>query len=286
LSQRLSDLSADQATAAAHAAAPITIGSRRVSREDTVAALGASLEALPVHLGTARRVPLGTYRGLRFGLVLHPQFPPDVYLEGAATRQSMLSRDHPGPRAVLNALERLACGYGSECDRVRQDLALAESQLRDYQTRLGAPFSHESYLSELTVLRDWLKSGLSGTPPEPGTDPQPSVAELAERIKSLKAAHSFEVAPQRTGHRRVAAEEPVTARIRRRGGSNHDRGRKSTPHGTSPAHSTPGPEPVPTQPEAPPSARVADERTATGPHSARVLADEAGQPGSHCNVRA
>ena len=29
------------------------------------------------------RVPIGIYRGLRFGLVLHPQFPPDVYLEGA-----------------------------------------------------------------------------------------------------------------------------------------------------------------------------------------------------------
>jgi hypothetical protein len=26
------------------------------------------------------RVPLGIYRGLRFGLVLHPQFPPEVYL--------------------------------------------------------------------------------------------------------------------------------------------------------------------------------------------------------------
>ena len=37
-----------------------------------------------------------------------------------------LSRDHHGPRAVLNALERLADGYGSECDRVRQDLAIAE----------------------------------------------------------------------------------------------------------------------------------------------------------------
>ena len=99
-----------------------------------------------------RRVPLGIYRGLRFGLVLHPQFPPEVYLEGATTRQSTLSREHQGPRAVLNALERLASGYGSECARVRQDLAIAESQLRDYQARLGKPFLHDAYLSELTSL--------------------------------------------------------------------------------------------------------------------------------------
>jgi hypothetical protein len=45
----------------------------------------------------------------------------------------MLSREHQGPRAVLNALERLATAYGSDCDRVRQDLGIAESQLRDYQ---------------------------------------------------------------------------------------------------------------------------------------------------------
>jgi hypothetical protein len=74
-------------------------------------------------------------RGLRFSVVLHPQFAPEVYLEGAATRQSMLSRDHHGPRAVLNAVERLAGGYGPECDRVGQDLAITENQLRDY----GAP---------------------------------------------------------------------------------------------------------------------------------------------------
>ena len=36
--------------------------------------------------------------------------------------------------------ERLAGGYGPESERIRQDLAIAESQLRDYQARLGAPF--------------------------------------------------------------------------------------------------------------------------------------------------
>ena len=65
-------------------------------------------------------------------------------------------------------MERLVEGYGPEADRTRQDLAIAESQLRDYQAHLGAPFLHEAYLSELTVLRDQLKAALSGKMPEPG----------------------------------------------------------------------------------------------------------------------
>ena len=66
-------------------------------------------------------------------------------------------------------------------------------------------------------MRDQLKAGLSGAAPEQGGEAPPSVAELAERIKALKAAHTIEATPQRTGKRRASAEEPVTARIRRRG---------------------------------------------------------------------
>jgi hypothetical protein len=216
LSERLSHLTADQATAAAHAGDPITIGSRAYGREDAPSVLGSQLEALPRNVRETRRVPLGVYRGLRFGLVLHPHFPPEVYLEGAATRQSMLSREHQGPRAVLNALERMANGYGSDCDRVRQDLGIAESQLRDYQARLGKPFRHDAYLSELTVLRDLLKAGLSGANSDPGAKPQRGVAELAERIKVLKGSHSIELTPQRSGKSPCSAEEPITTRIRRR----------------------------------------------------------------------
>jgi hypothetical protein len=215
-SERLSNLTADQATATAHTGDPITIGSRAYSREDAPGVLGNQLDALPRHVRESCRVPLGVYRGLRFGLILHPHFPPDVYLEGAATRQSMLSREHQGPRAVLNAVERLTNAYRSECDRIRQDLGIAESQLRDYQARLGKPFAHEAYLSELTNLRDLLKAGLSGATPEPGTKPPPSGSELADRIKALKAVRTIEATPQRAGKRACSAEEPVTARIRRR----------------------------------------------------------------------
>ena len=217
LSERLSNLTADQATATAHADDPITIGKRRLAtRGCRRRILAGQLDALPTNVREKTRVPLGTYRGLRFGMVLHPQWSPEVYLEGATTRLDTLSRDHHGPRAVLNALERLASAYGSECVRVRQDLSIAESQLRDYQARLGKPFLHDAYLSELTSLRDQLKAGLSGTAHEPDNEEGPSVSELAEKIKALKAAHTIEATPQRVRQKHSSAEEPVTARIRRR----------------------------------------------------------------------
>jgi hypothetical protein len=161
-------------------------------------------------------VPLGTYRGLRFGIVLNPQWSPEVYLEGATTRHDTLSRDHHGPRAVLNALDRLASAYGSEIASVRQELGIAEGQLRDYQARLGKPFPHDAYLSELNALRDQLKAGLSGASHEPDDKKGPSVSEIAAQIKELKATHNIEATPQRVRQKHSSAEEPVTARVRRR----------------------------------------------------------------------
>ena len=54
-------------------------------------------------------------------------------LTGSVPRRShnaddQLSRERQGPRAVLNAVERLANGYGDECDRIRQDLSIFEAQ--------------------------------------------------------------------------------------------------------------------------------------------------------------
>jgi hypothetical protein len=216
LSERLSNLTADQTTAATHATDPIIIGRHRYAREDAAGALGSELDSLPRHVHETRRVPLGIYRGLRFGLVLHPHDSPDVYLEGAATRQAGFLREHQGPRAVLNAMERLANAYDTDCARVRQDLGIAESQLRDYQARLGQPFPHDAYLSELTLLRDQLKAGLSATARAKGDEAKPTVAELAERIKSLKAAHTIDATPQRGQQKASSAEEPITTRIRRR----------------------------------------------------------------------
>jgi N12 class adenine-specific DNA methylase len=216
LSERLSKLTSDQTIATAHADDPITIGSRHYSREDAPSILGRELDSLPRTVSENRRVPLGIYRGLRFGLVLHPHFGPDVYLEGATTRQSGFLREHQGPRAVLNAVERLASGYDSESARVRQDLGIAEAQLRDHQARLGKLFPHDLYLSELTELRDALKASLSGMAPDVSTDPQLDAHVLAERIKTLKARHIITTAPERARQRCSSAEEPITSRIRRR----------------------------------------------------------------------
>jgi hypothetical protein len=215
LSGRVRKLMADQATATAHSGDSLTIGTRACSRGDAPGVLASQLQTLPRNVRETHRVPLGTYRGLRFGLVLHPHFPPDVYLEGAATRQSMLSREHQGPRAVLNALDRLANAYGSECERLSQDILVAESQLHDYQARLGEPFTHDDYLSKLTVLRDLLKVGLSGTTPNDGAGLPLAVPDLAAGIKALKAANTVEATPTRVNRHRASAEEPVTARIRR-----------------------------------------------------------------------
>ena len=212
----LSKLSADEATAKTHAIDPITIDGRSCPREDIPEILGATLDALPKHVRETTRVPLGIFHGLRFGIVMHSQFPPEVYLEGATTFQTMLSREHQGPRAVLNGLERLAGEYRSECDRVRQNIVIAEAQLRDYGARLGKPFTLNAYLLELTALRDQLKAGLSGATHEPGKDDGPTIPELADRIKALRAANNIEAAPQRVRQKHSSAAEPITARIRRR----------------------------------------------------------------------
>jgi N12 class adenine-specific DNA methylase len=216
ISERLTRLTADEATVKAHASDRISIGNQAWSNKDAPTILGRKLDSLPKSVSEITRLPLGTYQGLRFGMVLHPQFPPEVYLEGATTRKITLSGDHQGPRAVLNALERLASGYGTECVRVKQELAIAESQLRDYQARLGKPFSHETYLAELTMLRDQLKTALSGGNSGSDEDEGPSAFGLADKIKALKAANTIEATPQRVRQKHSTAEEPVTARIRRR----------------------------------------------------------------------
>src|SRR5271170_958359 len=67
--ERLSKLSADQATATAHADDRVTIDNRAYARDDVQGALGDKLDSLP-RVSERTRVPLGTYRGLRFGMVL------------------------------------------------------------------------------------------------------------------------------------------------------------------------------------------------------------------------
>ena len=148
---------------------------------DPVAALGQALDALPPFIQQDRRVSLGIYHGLRFGMVLHPEWAPEVHLEGAFLRKDSLSHEHQGPRAVLNAVERLARGYRADCERTSQDLRIAEAQLRDYQARIGQPFEHAEYLDQLASLRDRLKAGFSGAERKEGEPPLLSWPSVSRR---------------------------------------------------------------------------------------------------------
>lgn len=216
--KRVSDLATDLETLRSHAGDPLTIGERPTRPDDVMAMLGDRLDSLPPAVLQTRRFPLGVYRGLRFGIVLHSQFAPDVYLEGAAVRHATLSREFHGPRAVLNAVERLASGTESQCTAARNDLALSQGQLRDYQARLGKPFAHNAYQSDLTDLRDRLKSALSVTTPEPGPEAVVTPQDLADRIRGLKESHSLDSTPlsPRLSTNNPTAERPVTSRIRER----------------------------------------------------------------------
>jgi len=212
--KRLANLTDDRKTSDAHADDPMMIGNRSVRHGDSLSALGNRLDELPEAVNEPRRVPLGVYRGLRFGIVLHPQFSLEIYLQGASCRRTALSRNQ-GPRAFLNALESLAGSYERECTSLQKENTIAETQLRDYQARLGNQFSHQAYLAQLTSLRDQLKFGLSGAPPEPGSDALPDASHIAERIKALKSSQAIDSTPARIGRRRTGGEEPVTSRIRR-----------------------------------------------------------------------
>lgn len=84
-------------------------------------------------------------------------------------------------------------------------------RLRDYEARLDQEFAHESYMSQLSGLRDRLKLALSDHPPE-GEKPS---AEIAADIQALRATITVEEAPHRQA-RASTAEIPVTARIRKK----------------------------------------------------------------------
>ena len=106
----------------------------------------------------------------------------------------------------MNALHRIVGSYEEERVRAEQDRALAETQLRDYEARLGRPFAHAAYFEELTRLRDQLKIALSGMPPAEGAEEGPSAADLSEQIKAIRAGHAVEAAPARLKPRKEDGE--------------------------------------------------------------------------------
>jgi hypothetical protein len=251
LERRRDGLTQDIATATAHERDPILIGERRYSREDAPDALTLLLKTLPILVPQTHTVPLGIFRGLTFGLVLHPQGVPDVYAAGALTRYTQLSRDFHGSRAILNAVDRLISSASTEQEKTTRDLAIAQGQLRDYEARLGSAFTHTGYLDELTILRNQLETALSSTAQQVSEMPLAEIGGIVERIKTLKATNTLEAAPARTAPRSVTTvEEAITTRIRQREQVEPPPQPEITPPPVSPAMPAPLP---PNAPEPPPS---------------------------------
>ena len=224
LTKRVDGLTADMATMAANAGMLTTEG------------IGERMKRMPEKVSETYRTRLGTFHGLEAGIVLHALGGGEVYLDGTVRCRETLMSDNPGPRAVLNALKRLANGYAGDIRHLRADIAIKEGQLREHEGRIGKPFAHDGYASGLADLRDELKLGLSEKPPEGGT----STAELAEQIRKLRGLVTVEAAPERNARNVARAERPVTARIRERIGE-----RTSVEEGT-------GLEPAARRPEGPP----------------------------------
>lgn len=190
-----------------HPGHPVTLDTRTLSGDEAVIALSDRLDTLPLSVSESRYIDLGTYRGLKFGVVLHPLGGSEINLQGDAVRRADIRRDARG-LAVLNALNRLAGGYEEAEEYNRQELKIAEAQLRDFQARQGTAFAHEAYLKRLAELRDRLRVALSGLETKEGE----GAADLAGQIKSLQAGQTVE-APAEREAKVIAAETPVTTRI-------------------------------------------------------------------------
>lgn len=214
LKKSLEALRADQLTLNERAGDSFMLEGKRLSRDDLLIRLGKRLESLP--LSRSGKVPLGGYCGLEAGLTFLADQPVELYLQGQTLRTARFSRDLPGPRALLNAMERLAAGYGEQIEKAQRDLALCESQLKDYGERIGKKFEFETYVSELEALRDALKVKLANPASPQQEDPSPTAAKISEQIKERMAAHQIESAPKRIqAQRGVIAERPVAARVKR-----------------------------------------------------------------------
>jgi N12 class adenine-specific DNA methylase len=204
----------DQIASSAHP--EFTINGQTVARDDVSARLAESLKQVPEFIGAPIRIDLGKFHGLTFGLDLSPSGPRELRLSGATTRRTTLSRDATGPRAILNALNRMAASYREQSSITDGEIQLARQQLHDYQVRLGALFPHQAHTDRLRQLRDQLKLALS-SPPSPESDEQPpSTAEIAASIKQLCVSQAADAIAVRESEPAVTtAEEPITRRLKR-----------------------------------------------------------------------
>jgi N12 class adenine-specific DNA methylase len=187
LEKRVEALTTDKERVSSWKGDPLIINGKPCSLDDASTALARVLEGIPEN--SDRRFLLGKYRGITFGIEYRWN-NADVYLSGETEQRTQLSKESRGPKAVLNALNRITASYDERIESNAKELELSRTQLGDYEVRLGRPYTHSGYLDELTSLRDRLKVALSSTP----TEGEQSAEEIAERIKALKGAQTVEVA--------------------------------------------------------------------------------------------
>ena len=111
----LDGLSADRATAAAHQGQEFAHRRTVLQSQRGRRSLVHRLKSLPEKVQETRRVSLGTYRGLTFGIVLHRFGAPDAYLEGEADASRHALTRCPRPAGGLQRPRpRLAGGYDGQ----------------------------------------------------------------------------------------------------------------------------------------------------------------------------
>ena len=111
LIERLDGLAQDQATLAGHANDRITIGERACHRDEAMDARSPSAcEPCPPRCGNFGGTRSGYFAGWNSGWCCMRSARRNCTSRGRSRRHGPLSRD-PGPRAVLNALDRLADTY-------------------------------------------------------------------------------------------------------------------------------------------------------------------------------
>ncbi|MCA9194596.1 MAG: DEAD/DEAH box helicase family protein [Planctomycetales bacterium] len=212
LAKRLEQLKADEVTLMANHLS-IVIDGQPVLKDQLQETIAKKLAYIPDEVMQARQFELGTFHGLKFGIQVTGYGTRDVYLQGSGFRCESLSREYAGPRAVLNAINRMVDTYALRIDDTRSALALAEQQLADYRERIDVPFAMDGYIEQLRELRDRLRLALTGEPQ--ATSPDASVRSIKEivldieQLRRSQQAHAT-VGSETTDRSIVPAESIVT----------------------------------------------------------------------------
>jgi N12 class adenine-specific DNA methylase len=214
LEREIHALKADRQTIVEHEDQCFEFAGRVYGKHEGFEVLAKKLEQLPGYVMQQTKVPLGKFNGLEFGVVLDSHYPPVVYVQGECLRRDTLSRDHQGPRAVMNALERLRNSYRVEMQTAEQELLLKQRQFQDYDARLGQSFAAARYVQQLTALRDQLKAKLSKKESGDADPAEKPTHELIEAYQAMKAGQQAEIIPLRPKSAEKTLELPIASRVR------------------------------------------------------------------------